>query len=158
MFQLTGLPSLNQGLGGVLLKSWEDRDRSQAQLILDLQQKWNQVPGATIAAFPLPSLPGAQGLPVQFVISTTESVANLNEVAQAVLAEATKQQLFWFSDLDLKLDKPQAKLVVDREKIAALGMTQADVGAALSAALGGCLLYTSPSPRDRQKSRMPSSA
>ncbi|WP_377706359.1 efflux RND transporter permease subunit [Pseudomonas protegens] len=137
MFQLTGLPSLNQGLGGVLLKSWEDRDRSQAQLILDLQQKWNQVPGATIAAFPLPSLPGAQGLPVQFVISTTESVANLNEVAQAVLAEATKQQLFWFSDLDLKLDKPQAKLVVDREKIAALGMTQADVGAALSAALGG---------------------
>ena len=95
------------------------------------------MPGATIAAFPLPSLPGAQGLPVQFVISTTESVANLNEVAQAVLAEATKQQLFWFSDLDLKLDKPQAKLVVDREKIAALGMTQADVGAALSAALGG---------------------
>ncbi|MGC5702671.1 efflux RND transporter permease subunit [Pseudomonas sp. NFXW11] len=137
MFQLTGLPSLNQGLGGVLLKSWEDRQRSQAQLILQLQQKWNQVPGASIAAFPLPSLPGAQGLPVQFVITTTESVENLYEVAQAVQAEALKQQLFWFSDLDLKLDKPQAKLVVDREKIAALGMTQADVGAALSAALGG---------------------
>ncbi|RBB96624.1 multidrug efflux protein, partial [Pseudomonas sp. MWU12-2115] len=49
MFQLTGLPSLNQGLGGVLLKSWEDRSRTQAQLILDLQQKWNQVPGAAIA-------------------------------------------------------------------------------------------------------------
>ncbi len=137
MFQLTGLPALNQGLGGVLLKTWDERTRSQAQLILDLQQKWNQVPGATIAAFPLPSLPGAQGLPVQFVITTTDSVENLNEVAQAVMAEAQKQQLFWFSDMDLKLDKPQAKLVVDREKIAALGMTQADVGAALSAALGG---------------------
>lgn len=136
MFQLTGLPALNQGLGGVLLKSWDDRTRSQAQLILDLQQKWNQVPGATIAAFPLPSLPGAQGLPVQFVI-TTDTVENLNEVAQAVMAEAQKQQLFWFADMDLKLDKPQARLVVDREKIAALGMTQADVGAALSAALGG---------------------
>ncbi|MEF9672105.1 efflux RND transporter permease subunit [Pseudomonas sp. PCH446] len=91
---------------------------------------------AKMAAFPLPSLPGAQGLPVQFVITTTESVENLNEVAQAVLAEAQKQKLFWFSDLDLKIDKPQAKLVVDRDKIATLGMTQADVGAALSAALG----------------------
>ena len=137
MFQLTGLPALNQGLGGVLLKPWSERTRSQAELIMDLQQKWNQVPGATVAAFPLPSLPGAQGLPVQFVITTTDSVENLNEVAQAVMAEAQKQQLFWFADMDLKLDKPQARLVVDREKIAALGMTQADVGAALSAALGG---------------------
>ena len=74
---------------------------------------------------------------MQFVITTTEPIDNLNEVAQAVMAEAQKQQLFWFADLDLKLDKPQAKLVVDREKIAALGMTEADVGAALSAALGG---------------------
>ncbi|WP_191488810.1 efflux RND transporter permease subunit [Pseudomonas sp. FEN] len=137
MFQLTGVPSLNSGLGGVLLKPWEQRGRSQAELVLELQRKWSQVAGANIAAFPLPSLPGAQGLPVQFVITTTESVENLNEVAQAVMAEAQKQQLFWFSDLDLKIDKPQAKLVVERDKIAALGMTQADVGAALSAALGG---------------------
>ncbi|MGP0016342.1 efflux RND transporter permease subunit [Pseudomonas sp.] len=137
MFQLTGVPSLNQGLGGVLLKPWGQRTRSQAELVLDLQQKWNQVAGAKMAAFPLPSLPGSQGLPVQFVITTTESVENLNEVAQAVMAEAQKQKLFWFSDLDLKIDKPQAKLIVDRDKIAALGMTQADVGAALSAALGG---------------------
>ena len=137
MFQLTGVPSLNQGLGGVLLKPWGERSRSQAEVIMDLQQKWNQVAGAKIAAFPLPSLPGSQGLPVQFVITTTEPIENLNEVAQAVLAEAQKEKLFWFADLDLKLDKPQAKLVVDREKIAALGMTEADVGAALSAALGG---------------------
>ena len=137
MFQLTGVPALNQGLGGVLLKPWNQRDRSQADLVRDLQRKWSEVAGAQIAAFPLPSLPGAQGLPVQFVITTTEPIDNLNEVAQAVMAEAQKQQLFWFADLDLKLVKPQAKLVVDREKIAALGMTEADVGAALSAALGG---------------------
>jgi len=137
MFQLTGVPAINQGLGGVLLKSWGERSRSQADLIMDLQQKWNNIAGGLIAAFPLPSLPGSQGLPVQFVITTTEPIENLNEVAQAVLQEAQKQQLFYFSDLDLKLDKPQAKLVVDREKIAALGMTEADVGGALSAALGG---------------------
>ncbi|TAL89809.1 MAG: multidrug efflux protein [Candidimonas sp.] len=137
MFQLTGVPSLNQGLGGVLLKPWGERSRSQAEVIKDLQQKWNQVAGAKIAAFPLPSLPGSQGLPVQFVITTTEPIENLSQVAQAVLAQAQKEHLFWFADIDLKLDKPQAKLVVDRAKIAALGMTEADVGAALSAALGG---------------------
>ncbi|AIO31159.1 acrB/AcrD/AcrF family protein [Burkholderia cenocepacia] len=137
MFQLTGTPALNQGLGGVLLKPWGQRERSQAELVMDLQHKWNNVAGAQIAAFPLPSLPGSQGLPVQFVITTTEPMANLNEVAQAVMAEAQKEQLFWFADLDLKLDKPQAKVVVDREKLAAMGMTQADFGAALSAALGG---------------------
>ena len=137
MFQLTGVPALNQGLGGVLLKPWDQRERSQGQLVADLQKKWSDIAGAQIAAFPLPSLPGAQGLPVQFVITSTEPIANLYEVAQAVMAEAQKQQLFWFADLDLKIDKPQAKLVVDREKIAALGMTEADFGAALSTALGG---------------------
>lgn len=137
MFQLTGVPSQNKGLGGVLLKTWDQRSRSQADLVMDLQQKWNQIAGGLVAAFPLPSLPGSQGLPVQFVITTTEPMENLNEVAKAVLEEARKEQLFWFADLDLKLDKPQAKVVVDRKKIAALGMTEADVGSALSAAMGG---------------------
>ena len=137
MFQLTGTPALNQGLGGVLLKPWDQRKRTQGDLVVDLQRKWNRVPGAKIAAFPLPSLPGSQGLPVQFVITTTEPVENLNEVANAVMAEAQKEKLFWFADLDLKLDKPQAKIVVDREKLATLGMTEADLGAAISAALGG---------------------
>jgi multidrug efflux pump len=137
MFQLNGVPTVNQGLGGVLLKTWDQRKRSQAALIQELQRKWSAIAGALVAAFPLPSLPGAQGLPVQFVITTTEPVANLNEVAHAVLAEAQKEQLFWFADLDLKLDKPQAKVVVDREKLAALGMSEADFGAAMSAALGG---------------------
>lgn len=137
MFQLTGVPALNQGLGGVLLKPWDQRTRSQTQVQMDLQAKWSQIAGARIAAFPLPSLPGAQGFPVQFVITTTEPFQNLNDVAQAVMAEAQKEQLFYFADVDLKLDKPQATVVVDHDKIAALGMTEQDVGSALSAALGG---------------------
>ena len=137
MFQINGVPVMNQGLGGVLLKDWDKRTRSQAQVLVDLQRKWSQVAGAQVAAFPLPSLPGAQGMPVQFVITTTEPIQNLDQVAQAVLAEAQRQQLFWYSEVDLKIDKPQAKIVVDRQKTAALGMTEADVGSALSAALGG---------------------
>ncbi len=137
MFQLTGVPTINAGLGGVLLKDWGDRARSQHQVQVDLQQKWNSIAGGRVAAFPLPPLPGSSGLPVQFVITTTEPFENLNTVAQAVLDKARADNKFYFADVDLKLDSPQATVAVDRDKIAALGMTQQDVGNALGAALGG---------------------
>jgi len=137
MFQLTGVPTLNQGIGGVLLKPWGDRTRSAHQIQLDLQKKWNGIAGVQVGAFQFPPLPGSQGFPVQFVISTTEPFENLNTVAQAVLQTARSSGAFPFIDTDLKLDKPQATVVVDRDKVAALGLTQAQVGSALSAALGG---------------------
>ena len=137
MFQVTGVPTLNQGIGGVLFKPWNQRTRSAHQLQLDLQAKWNNIAGAKIGAFQFPPLPGARGLPVQFVITTTEPFQNLYEVAQKVLAKANAAHAFYFADLDLKLDQPQATVVVDRDKIAALGMTEQEVGNALGAALGG---------------------
>jgi len=137
MFQLTGAPTLNQGIGGVLFKTWDQRKKGATQLQQELQQKWNSIAGARVAAFQFPPLPGAQGLPVQFVITTTEPFENLNEVAQSVLAKAQQSGMFFFVDSDLKIDKPESVLMVDRDKVASLGMTQADVGAALGAALGG---------------------
>ena len=137
MFQITGVPTTNQGIGGVLLKNWSDRTRSAHEIQLDLQAKWNKIAGARVAAFQFPPLPGTSGLPVQFVITTTEPFENLNTVAQQVLDKARSSGKFYYVDLDLKLDAPQATVEVDREKIAALGMTQQDVGNALGAALGG---------------------
>jgi multidrug efflux pump len=137
MFQITGVPTVNQGIGGVLLKNWGDRTRSAHQIQVDLQAKWNKIAGARLAAFQFPPLPGTSGLPVQFVITTTEPFENLNAIAQQVMAKAQASGKFYFLDQDLKLDAPQATVAVDREKIAALGMTQQDVGQALGAALGG---------------------
>jgi len=137
MFQLTGMPTTSQGIGGVLFTPWEVRDRNADQLQMILQEKWNGIAGARVAAFQFPSLPGSGGLPLQFVIKTTESFENLNEVAQKVLAKAQASGMFFFVDSDLKIDKPQATLTVDRDLISSLGMTQQDVGAALGAALGG---------------------
>jgi multidrug efflux pump len=137
MFQLTGSPTLNQGIGGVLFKPWDQRRRGATELQQELQQKWNTIAGARVAAFQFPPLPGSQGLPVQFVISTTEPFENLNEVAQTVLEKARASGMFFFVDSDLKLDKPQTTLVVDRDKVASLGLSQTDVGQTLGAALGG---------------------
>ena len=137
MFQITGVPTNNAGIGGVLFKPWDKRSRSAHEIQQELQQRWGNVAGGRVAAFQFPALPGSSGLPVQFVITTTEPFENLNTVAQAVLDKATREGKFYFADVDLKIDSPQAKVDVDRDKLATLGLTQQDFGNAMAAALGG---------------------
>lgn len=137
MFQLTGVPTVNQGIGGVLFKPWDQRSRSAHELQQVLQQKWNGIAGGKVAAFQFPPLPGASGLPIQVVITTTEPFENLNEVASQVLAKAQASGKFYFIDSDLKVDKPQSTVSLNRDMITTLGLTQQDVGGALGSALGG---------------------
>src|SRR5471032_741804 len=137
MFQITGVPTINAGIGGVLLKPWDQRSRSAKEVQTELQAKWNTIAGARIAAFQFPPLPGTSGLPVQFVITTTEPFENLNAVAQQVIDKARADNKFYFADVDLKVDSPQAQVVVDRDKLTTLGLTQQDFGNAMGAALGG---------------------
>ena len=137
IFQITGTPTVNQGFGGVLFKPWNERKRGAAQLQLELQQKWGGIAGATVAAFQFPALPGSSGLPLQIVIKTTEPFERLNDVAQTVLDKAKASGMFFYVDTDLKLDKPQTTVMVDRDMLATLGLTQQDLGSSLTAALGG---------------------
>jgi len=137
MFQLTGVPTPNQGLGGMLLKSWDERSRSADEIQQEFQRKLASIAGARAVVFQKPPLPGSQGLPLQFVIKTTQPFQNLFEVSQAVLDKARKSGMFFFVDSDLKIDKPEYTVNVDRDMTAQLGLTQQDVGGSLSAALGG---------------------
>ena len=137
IFQVDGAQGVNSAFAGIMLKPWGERSRSADQIQQEVQQKVGQIAGANVAVFQFPSLPGAFGFPVQFVIKTTEPLQNLNDVAQQVLAKAKASGMFFYVDSDLKIDQPQATLTLDRSKVAALGMTQQSVGAALSAALGG---------------------
>ncbi len=127
----------NTGFGGVLFTPWGDRSRTADQLQQVLQERWSHIAGAQIAAFQLPALPGSSGLPVQFVVTTTEPLQNLYEVTQNLLARAKASGMFFFIDSDMKIDKPQATLGLDREMVGDMGLTQQDVGASLGAALGG---------------------
>jgi multidrug efflux pump len=137
MFQLTGVPTTSEGIGGVLFKPWDSRDRSAHTLQQELQAKWNDIAGGKVAAFQFPPLPGASGLPIQMVITTTEPFENLDEVASEVLKRAQESGKFYFIDSDLKVDKPQATVALKRDMITTLGLTQQSVGAALGSALGG---------------------
>ena len=136
-FQLVGVPSVSQGLGGILFAPWSERSRSANELQQVLQKKWNSIAGAEVAAFQFPSLPGAQGLPVQFVITTSEPMENLYQVEQEVLNRAKASGLFWFVDGDLKIDEPQQTIVVNHDMVADLGLTNQQVASVLGAAMGG---------------------
>jgi multidrug efflux pump len=129
--------AVNNGFGGVLFTPWGDRKRTATQLQQVLQERWNHIAGAQIAAFQLPSLPGSAGLPLQFVITTTEPLQNLYEVTENLLNRARASGMFFFINSDMKIDKPQATLTLDRELVGDMGLTQQDVGASLGAALGG---------------------
>src|SRR5467141_3786677 len=125
------------GFGGMLFKPWDQRSRGAHELQQVLQGMWSSIAGGQIFVFSLPALPGAQGAPIQVVVNTTEPFQNLNEVVQAVLKKSQESGKFWFVDADLKIDKPQSTVVVDRDLISSLGLSQSDVGQALGAALGG---------------------
>src|SRR5208282_900007 len=126
-----------QNLAGLVLKPWDQRKRTSNDIQPELQQKVNQIAGVKVVAFQPPPLPGSFGLPVQFVIGTTEPFGRLNEVSQQFLQQALASGMFIFLDSDLKVDNPQSTVVIDRDKTALLGLKMSDVGSALSAMLGG---------------------
>jgi multidrug efflux pump len=124
-------------ISGLVLKTWSQRSRSTNALQQPLQQQLDTIAGARVAVFQPPSLPGAFGLPIQFVITTSDSFERLGDVTQQILAEANKSGMFMFIDTDLKYDSPQSTIEIDRNKAAQLGLTMAQVGSALSSMLGG---------------------
>jgi multidrug efflux pump len=126
-----------QLLAGMVFKPWDQRTKTTNQLQPVVQQEVSKIAGLRVAAFQPPALPGAFGLPVQFVLVTTDPYERLNTVAQAFLQEAQKSGMFIFLDSDLKFDNPQSDIVIDRDKTAQLGLKMSDVGGALAAALGG---------------------
>ncbi len=124
-------------VAGMVLKPWDERPRTSNQLQPLVQQELNKVAGARVAAFQLPPLPGSQGLPVQFVITTTEPFNRLNDVAQQFLKTAVGSGNFIFLDTDLKIDNPELTVDIDRDKASQLGLKMSDVGGAMASMLGG---------------------
>jgi multidrug efflux pump len=126
-----------QVISGMVLKPWDERTQTATQLQPQVQKELAQIAGTQNAVFQPPSLPGARGLPIQFVITTTEPFEQLFTVANNFLQDALKTGDFIFLQSDLRIDLPQASIEIDRNIAAQLGITMQDIGSALSAMLGG---------------------
>lgn len=126
-----------QSIAGVVLKPWDERDRTASDLQPLVQADVSSLPGVNAAAIQPPSLPGSRDLPIQFVIKTTDDYERLLAVSDAFLDAARKSGMFMFINNDLKMDLPQATVQIDRDKAAQLGLTMSEIGSALSSMLGG---------------------
>ncbi len=138
LFVINGFPSVRGGFAGVLLKPWDQRARSQKQVLTDLGPKFQSVPTAQIQAFSPPALPGSTGgAPMQFIIRTTGDYATLADVALKMQQAARESGLFLFTDVDLKFDTPQYEFKIDADKANRIGVNMSDIGTALATMLGG---------------------
>ena len=133
---ISGVPSTNQSLNVVTLKDWKDRSRSQAQVLAELNTKAKGIPEVSVSGFAFPEIEtGEQGLPIGFVISTSQDYADLANVAGKFLEAMQKSGKFVYSSLDLKFDTAQMHIKIDREKAGTYGITMKQISATLGSFL-----------------------
>ncbi len=125
------------GFGGMVNKDWRERTRSTKEIVGELYYLVSQVPG--LSAFPRldPPLPTSGQHDVELVLQSSGSVEDLLEQAMAVVGAGWQSGKFLYVDTDLKIDRPEARVRIDRDRVADLGMDLAGVGRELGALLGG---------------------
>ncbi|MDE1462159.1 MexW/MexI family multidrug efflux RND transporter permease subunit [Spartinivicinus poritis] len=132
-FMINGMGTVNSSIAGMLLKPWDQRERSQQQIQPLVQQKLDQIAGLQIFSFNLPPLPGAgDGLPIQFILNSTADYQTIHQVSEKLVAAAMQSGLFMFISSDLKFNKPELQININRDKAAQLNIDMKQVGETLS--------------------------
>ncbi|HQC98417.1 MAG TPA: efflux RND transporter permease subunit, partial [Aquabacterium sp.] len=138
IFMFAGNPSVAQGTVVLRARDWAERSKSTQQIARELQPKLAGLPGVT--AFPVtpPSLgQGFRERPINYVIVTSDSYENLARVSQQFLAEMAKNPGFVQPDTDLRLNKPEIFMEVDRDRAADAGVAVDQVARTVETMLGG---------------------
>lgn len=125
------------GFGGQVLPDASQREQSVQELLPQTYGMLGSISGLRVYPFLMPPLPTAGYTDVEIVVRAAVSPAELEAVAQQLLAAARQSHRFLFVDTDLKIDLPQAHLQLDRERIADLGLNLEDVNRQLSLLLSG---------------------
>lgn len=135
---VVGSPTVTQGISFVGLADWDERERKAPAIVKEMFPKFMGIPG--VLAFPVqpPSLGlSARERPVSFVILSSAPYAEMQEIAAKIVAEAAKNPGLANLDTDLKLNKPEVAVAVDRDKASASGVDIDTVGQTLETMLGG---------------------
>ncbi|MCU0865673.1 MAG: efflux RND transporter permease subunit [Planctomycetes bacterium] len=125
------------GFGGMVCKDWKHRERSTEELSGELYMKLSQIPGLNVFTRLDPPLPTSGQYDVELVLQSSAPLEDMLEAAMAVVDAGRRSGMFLYVDTDLKIDRPEARVRIDRERVADLGMDLASVGRELGAMLGG---------------------
>jgi multidrug efflux pump len=137
-FVVAGFPLVSQGVSFAGLKDWDERDRKAQAVAAELGPKLGALPG--VLAFP--TLPQSLGQPprskpVEVVIVSSSSYEALDRVTNALMAELAQNRGLINVETDLKLNKPELKVQVDRERAVDAGVEVEGIGRTMETMLGG---------------------
>jgi multidrug efflux pump len=138
IFSNMGNPTVGQGSVVYRAVDWDERKRTTLEIARELGGKFNSLPG--VNAFPItpPSLgQGFRERPLNFVIQTSDSYQNLNQLTRQLMDEVAKNPGILSPDVDLRLNKPELRIEVDRVKAAELGVSIEVVARTIETMLGG---------------------
>lgn len=135
---IVGSPTVAEGFAILRLKPWEEREVSQQEIARRLLPQFSQLPG--IRAFP--SNPPSFGLratsrPIEFVIMSTVSYQELYDMVNEFMDELASYPGMSGLQMDLRMNTPELRVVVDRDKLADLGVDVSVLGRTLETMLGG---------------------
>ena len=138
IFANMGNPTVGQGSVVYRAVDWDERKRTTLEIARELGGKFNSLPG--VNAFPItpPSLgQGFRERPLNFVIQTSDSYQNLNQLTRQLMDEVAKNPGILSPDVDLRLNKPELRIEVDRVKANELGVSIEVVARTIETMLGG---------------------
>ncbi|HEY6597841.1 MAG TPA: efflux RND transporter permease subunit, partial [Pseudomonadales bacterium] len=136
---IMGRPTVSNMLSYTSLKPWDERERSSQQVAAAMMPQLMAIPGIRAFAVTPQSLGASNGggLAIQFVIQTSESYERLDESVEEILRRLANDPALVNADTDLKLNKPELKVDVNRDKVAAVGASVVEIGRTLETMLGG---------------------
>ena len=135
---ISGFPTVADGNAILRLKPWEERTRRQQQITDELRPKFAQIPG--VIAFPVnpPSLgQSPRSTPIEYVIMSQVPYAELARTTEQFIAEMRKYPGVQNLQMDLRLNTPEVRVAVKRDKLADLAINVDAVGRTLETLLGG---------------------
>ena len=134
-FQIT-FPS--SGFAGMVTRPWDKRDRNIFQIMPEVQQKLAKIPAVRVFPVTPPALPGGGQFPVEFILASTAESGEILDFAKKIQLEAMKSGMFAFPPLiDVKIDQPQTEFVIDRDKVASLGLNLGQIATDMGGMVGG---------------------
>ncbi|PCH86038.1 MAG: multidrug efflux protein [Piscirickettsiaceae bacterium] len=127
----------NKLLGGFKMGHQSERERTQMEIKPELQRKLAAITGLRTAVVQRPGLPGAGGgLPVQFVVISDTSYADLSDTAGELIGKAMQSGNFIFLQKSIEFNRPKSNLIIDKDRAADLGISMQDIARNLSGYFG----------------------
>jgi multidrug efflux pump len=138
VFTIVGNPTVAQANVFLRARPWEEREKTTQQLAREITPRVAGLPG--VSAFPItpPSLgQGFRERPINYLIVTSDSYENLSRVVRQFQDEMAKNPGFVQVDTDLRLNKPEIRMDVDRERAADMGVSVEAIARTVQTMLGG---------------------